>query len=49
LKRWSPLAREEARTVATAKGVWLLAVLLVLWDGLGALLVLGTIVSIFRD
>lgn len=42
--RWSPLARKEARTVATSKGVWLLAVLLVGWgyrpsyvgwDGLG--------------
>lgn len=27
--RWSPLARKEARTVATSKGVWLLAILLV--------------------
>lgn len=45
LMRWYPLARKEARTVVTSKGVWLLAVLIVLWgyrpsyvgwDGLGA-------------
>ena len=50
--RWSPLARKEARTVATSKGVWLLAVLLVLWgyrpsyvgwDGLGANITAGYI------
>jgi len=48
--RWSPLARKEARTVATSKGVWLLAVLLVLWgyrpsyvgwDSLGANITAG--------
>ncbi|SDY80740.1 ABC transporter permease [Halopenitus persicus] len=48
--RWSPLARKEARTVVTSKGVWLLAVLMVLWgyrpsyigwDGLGANITAG--------
>jgi ABC-type transport system involved in multi-copper enzyme maturation permease subunit len=48
--RWSPLARKEARTVATSKGVWLLAALLVVWgfrpsyvgwDGLGANITAG--------
>ena len=48
--RWSPLARKEARTVATSKGVWLLAALLVPWgyrpsyvgwDGLGANITAG--------
>jgi len=48
--RWSPLARKEARTVATSKGIWLLAVLLVPWgyrpsyvgwDGLGANITAG--------
>jgi ABC-type transport system involved in multi-copper enzyme maturation permease subunit len=48
--RWSPLARKEARTVATSKGVWLLAILLVPWgyrpsyvgwDGLGANITAG--------
>lgn len=29
--RWIPLARKEARVVASSKGVWLLAVLLVAW------------------
>ena len=48
--RWSPLARKECRAVATSKGVWLLAVALVLWgyrpsyvgwDGLGANITAG--------
>ena len=48
--RWSPLARKEARTVATSKGVWLLVILLVPWsyrpsyvgwDGLGANITAG--------
>lgn len=29
--RWFPLARKECRSVLTSKGVWLLALLLVLW------------------
>jgi ABC-type transport system involved in multi-copper enzyme maturation permease subunit len=48
--RWSPLARKECRAVATSKGVWLLAMLLVLWgyrpsyvgwDALGANITVG--------
>ncbi|WP_136602980.1 ABC transporter permease [Salinigranum halophilum] len=48
--RWSPLARKECRAVATSKGVWLLAVLLVGWgyrpsyvgwDALGANMTVG--------
>jgi hypothetical protein len=48
--RWSPLARKECRAVATSKGVWLLATLLVLWgyrpsdvgwDALGANITAG--------
>lgn len=48
--RWAPLARKEARAVATSKGVWLFAVLLVPWgyrpsyvgwDGLGANITAG--------
>jgi ABC-type transport system involved in multi-copper enzyme maturation permease subunit len=48
--RWSPLARKECRAVATSKGVWLLAILLVLWgyrpsyvgwDALGANITAG--------
>ena len=49
---WIPLARKEARTIATSKGTWLLALLLVLWgyrptyagwDGLGATMTAGYI------
>lgn len=29
--RWSPLARKECRSIATSRGVWLLALLLVPW------------------
>jgi ABC-type transport system involved in multi-copper enzyme maturation permease subunit len=48
--RWSPLARRECRAVATSNGVWLLALLLVLWgyrpsyvgyDALGANITVG--------
>jgi ABC-type transport system involved in multi-copper enzyme maturation permease subunit len=48
--QWFPLARKEARQVATSVGGWLLAVLLVLWgyrptytgwDGLGATITAG--------
>ena len=48
--RWLPLAREEARGLLTAKGPWILAVLLVLWgyrptyvgwQGLGSNMTIG--------